>query len=163
MAGSGKFFCPRVVTAPLTISPRDIDLDARASDSTVFFLMTFASGDLLSLMADHVSINVSSATIRLNVFIPELSTRSAIFTWSRRNVLVDMRMASFNAICNFRAASFVVVVCRTVPYTAHPYLILEEIMAVAIFDLDRTLTKYATYTPFLIFAAFVRPTPLSVI
>lgn len=27
-------------------------------------------------------------------------------------------------------------------------------MAVAIFDLDRTLTKYATYTPFLIFAAF---------
>ncbi|MBU6253441.1 MAG: HAD-IB family hydrolase, partial [Alphaproteobacteria bacterium] len=29
-------------------------------------------------------------------------------------------------------------------------------MAVAIFDLDRTLTKYATYTPFLIFAAFHR-------
>ena len=135
MAGSGKFFCPRVVTAPLTISPRDIDLDARASDSTVFFLMTFASGDLLSLMADHVSINVSSATIRLNVFIPERSTRFAIFTWSHRNVLVDMRMASFNAICNFRAASFVAsaLVCRTVPYTAHPYLILEEIMAVAIF------------------------------
>ena len=29
-------------------------------------------------------------------------------------------------------------------------------MAVAIFDLDRTLTRYATYTPFLIFAAFRR-------
>lgn len=29
-------------------------------------------------------------------------------------------------------------------------------MAVAIYDLDRTLTKYATYTPFLIFAAFHR-------
>lgn len=29
-------------------------------------------------------------------------------------------------------------------------------MAVAIFDLDRTLTRYATYTPFLIFTAFHR-------